>query len=93
MFKTHTNILIDENSLIYKNALKIVAENHRDIARNIFNSDCYAAHVTEEQKITNYNKDLLHANQIENGTANMSFTLWQEINTIITGECVPLFHK
>ena len=52
----------------------------------------YADHVTDEQKDLNLQKSLNLAQKVREGYFD-NFTIWQRINTEITGECVALFQK
>jgi aminoglycoside phosphotransferase family enzyme len=77
----------------YTDALKNVANFHRKNAKSIYINNKYASHVTNEKKKENLNNSLKYADDIENGIAKYSFTLWQQINTELTGECIALFNK
>ena len=54
-----------------------------------FIADDYADHVHENTKIDNFLKEIQSAIEIKNGRID-NFTVSQRINTILTGECVPL---
>jgi hypothetical protein len=71
-----------------KAALKQVAEKYRVSALKIKNGP-YASHVTEADKEEYYKDDLRRADKIEAGNV-CNFWLWQQVNEIVTGVCVPL---
>lgn len=86
-FRTHDGRIVDGPELA--KALKTVAQNWRDLAHAIRKEDCYASHVTEATK-DKYRDDMLsHADEIEAGYVH-SFTIWQRLDTVLTGECVAL---
>ena len=84
-FKTHTGEIVTGERL--QSALKQVANDWRDIARAIRSKDLYASHVTEETKDARLAEALDRADKIEAGNVG-SFTIWQRVNTVLTGECV-----
>ena len=68
-------------------ACKKVASDWRDLAHAIRKDDAYASHVTEDRKEADLQAMLLDADTIESGEVK-SFTIWQRVNTELTGECV-----
>lgn len=68
-------------------ALETVATDWICLALNIRNEDAYSDHITEQQKNEFMIADLVFAETIRNGEIK-SFTIWQRINTVLTGECV-----
>jgi hypothetical protein len=49
----------------------------------------FASHVTNERMITIAEKEEQHAKEIIEGIHDNNFTIWQRMNTFLTGECVP----
>lgn len=86
-FRTHKGHVVSGSEL--QAALSKVAADWREIAHNIRKQDCYAAHVSEETKDEHLTTMLAHADEIEQGCVD-SFTIWQRVNTVLTGECVAL---
>lgn len=84
-FRTHTGEIVEGERLAA--ALAIVANDWRELAYAIRRADKYAAHVTEETKDTNLSRDLECADRVQAGEVS-SFTIWQRVNTALTGECV-----
>ena len=77
-----------------KEALKVVADNKRELTEAIYILDNYASHVTEQEKKECVRKGKQLADEIENGQCNISnFWLWQLINEVFTGERVALLGK
>lgn len=87
-FRTHTGELIDGERL--QSALREVADDWRHLAHAIRSADEYAPHVTEAQKDGVLHDALQCADEIERGAVR-SFTIWQRVNTKLTGVCAPLF--
>lgn len=87
--KTHTGRELTTQEL--QQARDYVASNHRSISNAIYKKDDYADHVTENQKIDFLQKGLVYAIEIELGQHDDNFTVWQKMNTFITGKCVALF--
>lgn len=87
-FRTHTGEIITGERL--QEALRQVAEDWRELAYAIRREDAYAPHVAETTKDTAMRDMLARANEIEAGKVD-SFTIWQRVNTKLTGECVALF--
>lgn len=75
--------------MTYEEACKAVAQDWRDLARAIRDSDDYAAHVTEATKDKRLQDMLNEAFAIEQGVVG-SFTIAQRVHYKMTGECVPL---
>lgn len=84
---THTGEVICGDRLVAARAK--VASDWEEMARSIRSEDCYASHVTLAEKEENLRADLALADRIRTGAAG-GFTIWQRINTELTGECVPL---
>lgn len=68
-------------------ALAKVASDWRSLALDIRLENAYASHVTDAEKNADMNTMLDEANRIEAGEIK-SFTIWQRVNTVLTGECV-----
>jgi hypothetical protein len=70
-------------------ARKIVAKDWRDMAAAILSEDDYAPHVSQDEKLRQYEKNMAFADDIESGVAR-GFTVTQRIHFAMTGECLPL---
>lgn len=86
-FRTHTGELVTGQRLTA--ALASVASDWVDLAHAIRREDAYASHVTEADKDSYLAADLALAERIRNGEVK-SFTIWQRVDTALTGECVAL---
>ena len=91
-FRTHEGTLYPADDPTLKAACKRVADDWRKLGYAIRKEDAYAAHVTPERKEQALNDMLDAADQIEAGNIT-SFTIWQRVNTVLTGECVALLKK
>lgn len=60
-----------------------------DLAKAIRLEDAYADHVSEDVKDKIMIADFEHAERVRNGDIN-NFTTWQNVNYVLTGECVAL---
>lgn len=85
--RTHTGEIITGARL--QAALDRVAQDWEELAHAIRKEDAYAPHVTDAQKEANLQGMLQSAAAIRTGS-NRSFTIWQRVNTVLTGECVAL---
>lgn len=86
-FKTHTGEIIEGEKLT--NACKEVADDLRALAFGIRAEDAYASHITEAMKDQFLADSLFRADQVQAGKID-NFTIWQRVNTVLTGECVAL---
>ncbi len=86
-FRTHTGDIVTGERLTA--AMATVADTWADMARAIRAEDAYASHVTETEKDSYLADDLARAERIRAGEV-ASFTIWQRVNTVLTGECVAL---
>lgn len=86
-FRTHNGEIITGPRL--DNALNAVANDWAQLSHDIRHCGDYADHVTEEEKDRYLAEGLATAETIRNGTID-SFTIWQRVNTAITGKCVAL---
>ena len=87
-------IFVDSNGVIHKcenmqEVLSKVANDWEQLGYDIKKQNLYASHVTEETKQKDLQKHIDTANEIRNGVIN-SFTIWQRVNTELTGNCVAL---
>lgn len=89
-FRTHTGEMIEGDRL--HAALRQVASDWRELGRAIREEDAYADHVTEAEKEAALREMLDRADDIEAGNVR-TFTAWQRVNTVLTGECVALLSK
>jgi hypothetical protein len=87
IFVTHTGEAVTGERL--EQAFNKVADFFESNARKIREEDPYAAHVTEETKDELLNKRLASVQRIREGEVR-SFTVWQRINTELTGKCVAM---
>lgn len=72
-----------------KKVLKNISEDYKKTVQEIFESNEWASHITEEDKKEYLEKELLYASEVELGLHNNNFTVWQKINLYCTGESVP----
>lgn len=86
-FRTHTGEVVTGERLA--SALNAVADWYAENARAIRREDAYASHVTEETKERSLTEGLAFAEQVRRGEVG-GFSVWQRINTHLTGECVAL---
>jgi hypothetical protein len=84
--KLHTGKILTETELA--EALKKVANDLRENAYAIHSENAYASHVTQEEKERYLQERLGYANEVEKGLHNRNFTIWQRVDTMLTGECV-----
>jgi hypothetical protein len=91
IFRTHTGEIV--SGITLSNALNQVANDMTQTAYNIRFNSHYADHVTEEQKDTYYLRRIERAEQIRIGNGLISFAIWQHVNEVLTGECVPFLPK
>jgi hypothetical protein len=90
-FVTHKKEIKSGKEL--EDALRHIASDYRDNARNLRIEDPYASHVTEAEKDRILSDSLNLANQIERGEGLNNFTVWQKVNHFFTGECVAFLQK
>lgn len=86
-FRTHTGEIVEGERL--REALNAVADWYAENARAIRRDDHYAAHVTEARKDEALASGLEFAEQVRRGE-HCGFSVWQRVNTHLTGECVAL---
>ena len=84
--KLHTGKILTETELA--EALKKVANDLRENAYAIHSENAYASHVTQEEKERYLQERLGYANEVEKGLYNSNFTIWQRVDTLLTGECI-----
>jgi len=89
--RTHTGKTITGKKL--DEARKHVAEWKRENTRAIRKEDAYAAHISETMKDSYLEKGLSYADEIEDGMHDGNFTIWQRMNTFITGDCIAFLPK
>lgn len=85
--RTHTGEIVTGPRLTA--ALNKVADDWANLACAIRGEDAFASHVTEETKEQALTEMLERAEAIRNGDIG-SFTIWQRVNEVLTGECVAL---
>ena len=88
-FTTHTGETVTGDTL--QKALNEVAKYWRALGLAIRKENLYASHVTEAEKEHDLQKRFSEATQIESGNI-VSFTIWQLVNTELTGKCVGFFN-
>jgi len=86
--KTHTGEIIKGNRVT--KAVKAVCNEWRELALAVRHEDSYASHVSEGAKDEYLSQSIILADDLEAGRINPTFTDWQRINIILTGECVAL---
>lgn len=75
-------------------ARNYAAEKDRDLAAHVFDYDFgFADHVTDDDKCDYAAKRISYAKEIEAGEHDGNFTVWQEMNYFLTGECVPFLPR
>mgnify|MGYP001260933190 CR=1 FL=1 len=77
-----------KNHPLFMVACNKVAGDWRETAYAIMLEDAYASHVSQDTKIHGLAARLAYADQIQRGVVN-TFTIWQRINYVLTGQCVP----
>lgn len=90
-FKTHEGNIISGKTL--EKVLHKVACDMEKSAENIYNNDPYASHVTQTQKLENLHKSYDSAENIRRGENLHNFTIWQRVNTELTGQCIGFLNK
>lgn len=88
-FKTHKGVIISGARL--RDSLGRVADSFVDNARGIREEDLYASHVTEKEKEQYLIEGFHRAERIRAGHVD-NFTVWQRVNTDLTGECVAFLN-
>jgi hypothetical protein len=86
--KTHTGEIITGKRL--ELAVLRVASEWLELGYAIRQEDAYASHVTEAKKDEILAQHVLSAKEFALGISFPSFTMWQRLNTELTGECVAL---
>ena len=71
-------------------ALDEVADRAYAHALALFSLDPYAAHVTDSDKIEYLDRAILTSLEIREGMHTHKFWCWQDVNQVLTGECVAL---
>lgn len=74
-------------------ALYEVGEAFKGYAYGTYDSDPYASHVTELDKMQYLIDGVLNGERIKTGATLHNFTIAQRVNTILTGECIALLPK
>lgn len=87
---THTGEIVTGQRLI--DARNKVADDWKQNAYAVREDDDYAQHITEQQKDFFLFQSLQLAEEIRWGNES-SFTVWQRINTELTGECIAFLPK
>lgn len=91
-FITHTGEIVTGERL--KEAINQYADDCIENAHGIRLEDHYAPHITEEQKDQYLKESLDRAEMIKRGYIDLNnFGVWQRVNKILTGQCIPLFSK
>lgn len=86
-FATHTGEIVTGDRL--KQALNVVADWYAENARATYAENAYANHVTQQEKERLLEDGLNHAEKVRAGKVT-SLTVWQRIDTELTGECIAL---
>lgn len=86
-FTTHKRETISGPGL--QNALNKVADDWAALGEAIYKENAYADHVPESVKLLNREEHYTRAAEIRAGEVK-SFTIWQRVNEVLTGECVAL---
>lgn len=86
-FITHDKRTISESE--FQEALNKVADDWERLGEAIYKENAYADHVSESLKLSNRDQHYARAAEIRAGQVN-SFTIWQRVTELLTGECVAL---
>jgi len=86
-FTTHTGEVVTGTRLTV--ALDKVVTDWENLAKRIRIEDKYASHVTDAQKEQYMAKMIESSHEIRAGK-DLSLTILQRLNTVLTGVCVPL---
>jgi|WetSurMetagenome_2_1015567.scaffolds.fasta_scaffold1673072_1 hypothetical protein len=89
-FTTHNGRQVTGTEL--QAALDKVANDWAQLARDIRAEDAYAGHVSEFDKDMNMLNMVADAEKIRGGAVD-NFTIWQRVNTVLTGDCVALLGR
>jgi len=92
LFRTSDGAMLNTNDNKLQAAREEVAAWFKENAEAVRKEDFYAKHVTEEEKETYLKKGIAHAEGIAKGMHDNNFTVWQRINTVLTGNCVALLN-
>lgn len=92
-FKDSNGKLYESDDQRLINALNQVADDWLFMSLKIRLNDKYAPHVTEQVKNERLLSSIEDSRKIRNGVSSGNFTIWQRVNTVLTGECVPLFNR
>lgn len=84
---THTGEVVTGRRL--QDARDKVSDDWSKLSYAIKEEDLYASHVSEEKKDDILTKGIELAQLIKTGEAT-SFTIWQRINGVLTGDCIAL---
>jgi len=87
-FVTHTEEVVSGQRLV--DAINKVADN-MVVGYNKQRHEYYAPHITEKQKDEFLVKNLKYAEEVRQGQHLNNFSIWQRIDTELTGETAPLF--
>jgi len=71
-----------------RRARQHVAQWRRENAKAIRLCGDYASHVSESEKDSTLQYSLGYADEIESGQHDNNFSVWQRMNTFLTGECI-----
>jgi hypothetical protein len=89
-FRTHTGETVSGERLAA--ACAKAADDLVNLAMAIREEDAYASHVTEEEKDAYMFEMVARAERVRSGDVYY-FGAWQDVNSILTGECVPMLAK
>lgn len=89
-FRTHTGAIVQGAQL--EAALHAVADDYVRSAHAIRREDLYASHITEAQKKEYLARGIEYAESVRRGNVS-NFSVWQRINTHLTGECIAFLPK
>jgi len=92
-FRTHTGEVLTPDNPRLVAACESVAQWYEDNARAVRGEDAYASHVTEAQKDKNMQDQFAWAESVRQRENLNNFSVWQRVNTELTGECVAFLPK
>lgn len=90
-FRTHAGETIEGERL--EKAVDAVATWYAGNARAVHERDEYSSHVTSEKKHEILCRNLDEAEAVRRGERMNNFSVWQRINTHLTGECVAFLQS
>lgn len=92
-FRTHTGGVLPSNDSRLIAACETVAQWQESNAKAIYEENAYASHVTQEQKEKELSEYRAWAEKTRSRENLSNFSVWQRVNTELTGECIAFLPK